>query len=256
MIIKDAVIPFHVKDALILKYGCDFLKNIINVQNLYIVGNENPNIDGTIFINENDIPNLISLNEIRTLWDSKNEKISYRAGWLYQQFLKLAAPEYILNLHENFLICDSDIIFVNNPYQTCLDDHFPYAKAYSGEYHFPYRDHYSRLMKENAEAGFSFINHQMVYNINCLKQLKSHIEAIHHKPWYEAIIDTLNYNEASNCSEYDLYGNWMFKYFNNISKEIELKIIDINFIPNTQHLEHFKSQGIHIVSAQAYRRNN
>ena len=255
MIIKDAVIPFHVKDAPILKYGCDSLKYIMNVENLYIVGNENPNIDGTIFINENDILNLISLNEIRTLWNSKNKKVSHRAGWLYQQFLKLAAPEYISNLSDNFLISDSDIIFVNNPYEGCGENIFPYAKAYTNEYHTPYREQYFKMLKEECTAGFSFINHQMIFNKKYLMQLKEHIQNLSNKIWYESIMDTLNYDEHSNFSEYDLYGNWMIKNHNDVCSEISINIIDYYKTPCADDLIECKSKDIHIVSSQAWQRH-
>lgn len=254
MIIKDVVIPFHVKDAPILKYGCDSLKYIMNVENVYIIGNQNPNIEGTVFIHENDIPNLITLEQIKSIWNLKNEKVAHRAGWLYQQFLKLAAPEYISNLHDNFLISDSDIIFVNNPYQNCEENVFPYAKAYTNEYHPPYREQYFRLLKEESTAGFSFINHQMVCNVNCLKELKNQIKTLHNKVWHEAIMDTLNYDEQSNFSEYDLYGNWMIKNHNNICSNINMSIVDYYHIPTVNDLMECKEKNIHIVSAQAWRR--
>lgn len=254
MIIKDVVIPFHVKDAPILKYGCDSLKYIMNVENVYIIGNENPNIEGTVFIHENDISNLITLEQIKSIWNLKNKKVAHRAGWLYQQFLKLAAPEYISNLHDNFLISDSDIIFVNNPYDICEETNFPYARAYTNEYHAPYREHYSRLLKEECTAGFSFINHQMICNTKYLKELKNQIENIHNKIWYEAIMDTLNYDESSNFSEYDLYGNWMIKNQNNVCSNINMSIIDYHYIPTVNDLIECKKNSVHIVSAQAWRR--
>lgn len=254
MIIKDAVIPFHVKDAPILKYGCDSLKYIMDIKNIYIIGNENPNIDGTIFINEKEIPNLISLYEIKSIWNSKNKKVAHRAGWLYQQFLKLAAPEYISNLNNNFLISDSDIVFVNNPYQSCYETVFPYAKAYTNEYHSPYREQYFKLLKEDCTAGFSFINHQMVFNKKYLKELKNQIENMYQKNWYTSVMDTLNYDEHSNFSEYDLYGNWMVKYHTELCSEISINIVDYYRIPSSDDLMECKQKNIHIVSSQAWQR--
>lgn len=255
MILKDAVIPFHVKDEPILKYTCEHLKNVMGIRNLYIIGNENPHIEETIFINEKEIFNLISLDTIKLLWHSKNEKISHRAGWLYQQFLKLGAPDYILNLDDNFLISDSDIVFVNNPYINCQKNVFPYAKAYTDEYHAPYRKHYLKLLQEETTAGFSFINHQMVFNKKYLKKLKNNIEKLHQKIWYEAIIDTLDYDEFSNFSEYDLYGNWMLKNYNGVCSEINMSIVDYYKIPNENDFTECKNKNIHIVSAQAWRRH-
>ena len=254
MNITDAVIPFHIKDAPILKYGCESLKYILNVENIYIVGSENPNIENTTFIHENDINGIIKLEDIKKQWKEKNENVSHRAGWLYQQFLKLNAEDYITSLNETYLICDADIIFVNNPYENTQEDKFPYAKAHTGEYYPGYREQYLRLMKEETNSGFSFINHHMVLNKKYLKELKQHIESMHSKKWDLSIIDTLDWNEPSNFSEYDLYGNWMFKMYNNICCEKNIKVIDINKIPSIDDLLFFKNNQYHIVSSQAYRR--
>lgn len=254
MSITDAVVPFHIKDAPILKYACDSLKYIIGVKNIYVIGNENPNIEETFFINEKDILNLISIKEIKKTWDSKNKNISNRTGWLYQQFLKLGAPDYISNLSDTFLISDSDIIFVNNPYDNQETSTFPYAKAYTNEYHAPYREQYARLLKEECSAGFSFINHHMVFNKKYLWLLKNEIEMIHKKRWDLSILDTLDYNESSNFSEYDLYGNWMIKNHKNVCRETHFNIVDYAKIPSVDDLMECKSKNIHIVSSQAYRR--
>jgi hypothetical protein len=254
MILRDAIIPFHKKDEEILKYGCEFLNSTLGIQNIYIVGSENPKINNTIFVNENELINIISLNELRQIWESNNLKVSHRAGWVYQQLLKLGSNEYIPSLHENYLICDSDIIFLNNPYEFINDNHFPYAKAYTGEYHPPYREQYLKLMKEDTNSGFSFINHHMVINKDSLSSLKLHIEQLHSERWDRAIINTLNWNEFSNISEYDLYGNWMMKTNKNNCEEVPMNIIDIYKVPSKEDLFHLKTQNIHIVSAQAYKR--
>jgi hypothetical protein len=255
MNITDAVIPFHIKDAPILKYGCESLKYILNVENIYIVGSENPNIENTTFIHENDINGIIKLEDIKKQWKEKNENVSHRAGWLYQQFLKLGVDDYIPSLSETFLICDADIIFVNNPYTNIQINEFPYARAYTREYHGPYRDQYSRLMKEETNSGFSFINHHMILNKKYVKELKQYIESINSKKWDISIIDTLDWNEHSNFSEYDLYGNWMFKMHNNICCEKEIKIVDIDRVPSVDELMFLKNNQYHIVSSQAYRRS-
>lgn len=254
MDITDAIIPFHIKDAPILHNTCHSLKNELNIKNIFIVGNENPNIKDTIFVNENSIKNLLSLNEIKHIWKSKNENISYRAGWIYQQFLKLAASDYISDISNNFLICDADIIFVNNPYKNFTEDFFPYSVAYTNEYHTPYRDQYFRLLREKTSSGFSFINHQMMFCKKYLDELKKHIENTHNMRWDLAIMETLDYSEASNFSEYDLYGNWMYKYFFDKLQKIEMRIIDVHHSPSSEELTYFKNQGMHIVSSQAYKR--
>lgn len=254
MIINDAVIPFHVKDTPILRDGCQGLKYIVGIKNIYIVGSEDPKIEDTIFINENEIKNFCSLKEIKTTWNKNNPNVSYRSGWLFQQFLKLGANEYIPSLSENYLICDSDIIIVNNPYQNIEEGIYAYSKAYCGQYHVPYKEQYKKMMKKEDLAKFSFINHHMIFNKTCVEKLKKYISETNNLNWDQSILNTLNWNEKSNFSEYDLYGNWMYENFSNISKEIQFKIIDIDHKPNSDELIDFKNKGFHIVSSQEYRR--
>lgn len=254
MILHDAVIPFHEKDKPTVEKCCEALKNVLKIERIFLVTKENPNIKNTIFINELEINNLITLKEISDIWKKSNSKYSYRSGWIYQQILKLAASEYIKDLNDNFLICDSDVIFLKNPYEQIEENKFPYAKAYSGEYHEPYRKNYWRLMKEHPESGYSFINHHMIYNKNYVEKLKEEIEEKQTKRWDLAIVDVLDLDSFSDFSEYDLYGNWMFKNHKNKLVELNFKIKDINKIPTTDDINKYCMENYDILSCQAWAR--
>jgi hypothetical protein len=254
MILTDAVIPFHPKDKETVKMCCDSLKNVLGVSNIYLISSENPNIENTFFIDEKSILNIISLDTIKTIWNATGSKFSNRAGWIYQQLLKLGANEIIPNLSEDFIVSDSDIIFLNDPYKDVENGIFPYCKAYSGEYNEPYRKNYERLMKEPTESGFSFINHNMVFNKNNIEELKYFIEQKNNKKWDIAILDALDFFSFSDFSEYDLYGNWMFKYKQNKIQKINITIKDIRVVPNNNEINIAKSQNYHILSSQAWNR--
>jgi hypothetical protein len=254
MILTDAVIPFHPKDKETVRMCCDSLKGVLNVTNIYLISTENPNIENTSFIDEKSISNIVSLETIKTKWEATGSRFSNRAGWIYQQLLKLGASEIIPNLSDDFLISDSDIVFLNNPYIQTENGIFPYAKAYTGEYNEPYRKNYERLMKEPTESGFSFINHNMVFNRNNIKELKQFIQHKNNKKWDIAIIDALDYNCFSDFSEYDLYGNWMFKYKHNKIQKVNINIKDIKVVPNINEINIAKSQNYHILSSQAWNR--
>jgi hypothetical protein len=252
MILNDAIIPYHGKDESVIKKCCEALQDIVEIKRIFIIADKNPNVPNTIFINEKELTNIIDLNEIKNIWNKNNEKLSYRSGWIYQQLIKLGCHEIIPDLQENFLVCDSDIIFLNNPYKNLSKNIFPYSKAYTGQYHEPYRKNYVILMKEECISGISFINHHMIFNINKLNKLKDFIEQKNDNRWDLAIINSLNFSEPSNFSEYDLYGNWIFKYHNDDAVKIDIKILDVNFIPDKNQLNNIKQMNYDIVSCQAW----
>jgi hypothetical protein len=254
MILSDAVIPFHPKDRETVQMCCNSLRNVMGVSRIFLITSENPNIENTVFVNEKEITSIVSLNEIRTKWETTGSRFANRAGWIYQQLLKLGASQLIPDLSTDFLISDSDIIFLNNPYSHVENGIFPYSKAYSGEYNEPYRKNYERLLKEPTESGFSFINHNMVFNKNNIQDLKKFIEDKNDERWDHAIISALDFHSFSDFSEYDLYGNWMFKYRKDRMQKVDIRIRDIKVVPNDREIQSAKSSGYHILSSQAWNR--
>ena len=91
MILHDAIVPFHPKDRPTVEMCCSYLRNNMGIQRIFLITSENPNISNTHFINENTLTDIISLNEIKSRWESNYPKFSNRSGWIYQQILKLGA---------------------------------------------------------------------------------------------------------------------------------------------------------------------
>lgn len=246
MKLKDAVVPFHPKDYPTLQLCLNGLKKI-GVERVFLIGSENPNFPGTYFINENELKDVFPLRHL--------VHMTSRAGWIFQQILKLGSDLWISDLNENYLVCDSDIIFIKNPYDQVEEDCFPYNKAYTTEYHLPYRINYEKLMKEKPQAGFSFINHNMVFNRKIISEIRSHIERKNHKRWDLAILENIDFGSWSDFSEYDLYGNWMFAHKQDKMKRVKMNIVDIERVPCDQDLKLCDENQIHILSAQAWKRN-
>lgn len=138
--------------------------------------------------------------------NSLNYKVNdtNRAGWLFQQLLKLGADKIVKT--ENFLILDADTIFIKPKVfffkgKLILDQ--------SEERHEVYHNVYQELLKRPTSNLLSFITHYMIFNKEHLRSLKMEIESIHKKKWDQAIISCVNYNELSGFSEYELYGNYL-----------------------------------------------
>ena len=253
MILKDAVITFHPKDKPTIELCCDSLRNVVNVDRIFLLSSIDPKIQNTIFINDNEIQNLVSLNEIQSRWEKTGSRITGRAGWIYKQLLNLAASQIIPDISSDFLISDSDIIFLKNPYVDVETGKFPYAKSMYGV-HAPYVENYQRLMKETVESGFSFIAHNIVFDKNNITDLKNFIEHQNNERWDLSILNSLDFHQASNFAEYDLYGNWMFKHKSIDLREVDMRILDVHVVPDNNLINDTKNLGFHILSAQAYNR--
>ena len=75
----DFVFPCHPKDFSSLRLTIDGVKkNISNYNNLFVISEEDPNIDGVIHFPEEKFSNLITKEEIRTIWEKKNKGLSNR----------------------------------------------------------------------------------------------------------------------------------------------------------------------------------
>src|SRR4051794_342534 len=102
------------------------------------------------------------LDEIERRWPAGSVEAPARAGWIYQQLLKLGAARYIDGLSPSFLVVDSDVIFLR-PVSFALEGvRFPYSRA--TEYHEPYRDAYRRLLGVEPPSGHSFVAHHMLFD--------------------------------------------------------------------------------------------
>ncbi len=166
---------------------------------------------------END---AVMVDEVSVLGYDKS-RINYsfkgedRAGWLYQQLLKLNCDTVAET--DNFLVLDADTVFVK-----------PKIFRYKGktifdmseERHEPYHEVYKKLLERPTTSELSFISHHMLFNKTLLKELKAEIEAIHHKKWDEAILENTDYSSISGFSEYELYGNFVSeRYPQSVKKE-------------------------------------
>lgn len=247
----DFVIPCHKKDFQSLKLVVNGIKdNISRVNKIFVISKDNPEIDNVIHISENLYSSYITKEFIEDVWKFKNPMLSYRAKWIYQQFLKLLSAKIIKDITETYVIVDSDTIFLND---ISFDStKFYYCKAQ--EYHKPYLNPIKKLLKCEDTIGFSTICHHMMFNKNILNEMIFVIEKnFNFKPFVNCILDILDYNEASCLSEWDLYANYVILKYPKICTNRQLKWKDIPFIPSEFDLNLLK-QNYDFVSCHAYMR--
>jgi hypothetical protein len=101
----DAVIPFHSKDADVLPYCVMGLRRYTTgLRNIYVVSKDDPEEDDIIWIPETSFPFTIA--DVQSIIQSTNG----RAGWYFQQLLKLYAFRVIPGILPHALLFDADCV--------------------------------------------------------------------------------------------------------------------------------------------------
>jgi len=142
--------------------SCDNLSLFTKLQNLRHV---------TVMDENSFIPG-INLQAIAEFIENRGQNSS-RAGWYFQQFLKMSAC-FLPNISSHFLIWDADTImlkpmsFINDRHQIMIQP--------SSEYHQPYFDTYYNLLGQNRSVDFSFISEHFFINTQHMKELIAAIE--------------------------------------------------------------------------------
>ena len=206
----DVMIPTCTKDLKTLEKTIEGIRKNVKhpIENIYIISpQENiknfDNLQNCILVDENTVL-PINVSDINYYPQGID-----RRGWIFQQLLKLNVDNICKN--DNILIVDSDTIF-SRP-QIFIEDNKTILNC-SDEYHIPYSKPNKKLLNMNKRFDVSFVSHHMLINKIFLKEIKQRIENECNEIWYQAILNSLDNNEISSFSEYELYGNYMY-YFHN-----------------------------------------
>jgi hypothetical protein len=252
----DVVIVCHYKDYETLPLCIESVKKNITYQNphnrIFVIGNKEIQSPDFTFVHENKFYKFIHPCDMQKKWGMFNKSLSHRSFWVFQQFLKLGAFLIIDDLAENYLHVDADTIWLR-PQRFLTDDT---RIIYSEGDHFykPYMECYKRVLNEDTLKDFCFTHHHFMWNQVLLKELFAQIETIHHKPWYKAIFDCIDYNEPSSHSEDELWGHWLLRHHPERLYFEPLNAIDIDKIPDQKALSKFKKYDF--VTAHWYMRHN
>ena len=137
-----------------------------------------------------------------------------RAGWYFQQFLKMAVCD-LPELSEHYLIWDSDTIMLQ-PIQFFSPEGTVFIKS-KLDIHDPYFATYRNLLKKGPEVDFSFIAEHFMVKKEFMKEL---ISAIADQPpsdqsWAWKIMNAIDQAHLSHAgfSEYETYGNFVSSHY-------------------------------------------
>ena len=222
------------KDFDTLGLVVDSIKHNVNhpINNIYIVAPKGEiecfcMYNNCIFIDENDFLQL------------KPKDINYkprgidRSGWIFQQLVKLNSDT--IGNADYILVADSDSVF-STP-QCFIDSNNKIIMDISDEWHVPYSSPMSLLVPNVNRLPISFVAHHMLFDKNVLKELKNEIQKNTKQIWYNAIISSLDINELSSFSEFELYGNYIYtKYKEKLKLKYWYNIVlqrkDFSFFQN------------------------
>jgi len=234
----DFVIPCHPKDFPSLKLTISGIqKNISCCSRILVISNEDPQIDGVVYIDEKKYQTYITLDRVEKIWAEKNINLVYRSKWIYQQILKLLSTKVIDDLTNSFVLVDADTIFLRD---ISFDSKKFFYLKNPTEYHTPYLKPIKKLLEVENTIGFSTISHHSIFNKQKLNKMIKEIEKRFDNNLVDIILENIDYNEASCFSEWDLYANYMILNYPKICVHRQLVWEDISFVPFKSHLEEFK----------------
>ena len=160
-------------------------------------------------IDEDTLIPEITFSSIADFIEEAGEKRS-RAGWYFQQFLKMSAC-FLPDITDYYLIWDADTIMLN-PIRFLNDSGQTLIKP-ATEHNQPYFDTYHKLTGFHRSVNFSFINEHFFIKTEYMKELIAAIEtnSAPEMTWVWAIMKAVEPRHLSGAgfSEYETYGNFV-----------------------------------------------
>jgi len=162
-----------------------------------------------IVLDENHVIPGINLQTIGD-YIQKAQQDRNRAGWYFQQFLKMSSC-FLPDISDYYLIWDADTIMLN-PIEFLNDQNQVLIKP-SLEYNKPYFDTYEKLLGRTRSVDFSFISEHCFIKSDYMKELISEIEqhSTVKRHWVWTIMNAMETKHLSHAgfSEYETYGNYV-----------------------------------------------
>ena len=203
----DIVIPVGPNDLSIISSTIRYTQaNVLDYRHIYLVSKNEIKLNGCIYVSEDQFP--IQIETVKKMADFRN-----RAGWYYQQIIKLYAGRCIPDILENYVVIDSDVYFLK---PTTFMKYGAPLFATGTEYHPPYFEHMTRLHPQlKRMMNVSGICHHMVFTKTYLEELFQLVEdqSSTSRPFWKIFLEELSRPiPESGASEYEIYFNFMLQY--------------------------------------------
>jgi len=214
----DIVIVSHEKDFNNIKFIVEYCQKNLKFDSIHLILSERKEyLDFSLLKTITDRPVFLHM-ESNVLKIDKS-KIKYRPNWIYQMLLKMFQN---VTDNENFLVIESDCLILKKinffeeektNFYLCRDQNHP-----------PYFN-FNNLLGFGREYDHSFISEFIMYNKKIVKDLLTKVNCSDVNDFLEIIYNNVN----DNCypADYEIYGNFCFKYHN---EKINLKHLNYNFL--------------------------
>jgi hypothetical protein len=197
----DLVIPVGPNDYEVFDKQIEYTKkNIVGYRNIYIVSPQKYDVSGCIFISEDMFP--FSMKNVSEILGK-----SSRNGWYLQQLIKLYAGLVIPSILDTYLVIDCDTFFLKPT--TFIEDGVCLFNT-GTEYHRPYFVHMNKLHHSlSRQMNTSGICHHMIFETKYISKL---FELVNGEFW-RVFLEMVDDKQGSGASEYEIYFNYMLKYY-------------------------------------------
>ncbi|MFS8130966.1 MAG: DUF6492 family protein [Candidatus Dojkabacteria bacterium] len=251
----DIVMPVITRDLPVAGLAIQSIReNLLHpINKIYIVSPNKPELvefakqNDLIFMDENKVlPIKISDVDYVTF---NGQNTMNRAGWIFQQLLKIGMHKHVEMDH--YYILDSDTI-LTRPQR--LEIGGKMISNLADEYNEPYFKTFEKLTGLTVDCPFSFTSHQMFVKVELMAEFLKYIEEHCNIEWYKAMILEADRTTHSGISDYDNFGQYMFsqhrdeifiEYFYNIG-------IPRPFLPDYQVLKKKLKNKYKTISFQYY----
>lgn len=220
----NIIIPVVYRDYSFLKKTIKYVQRFLSPSKIYIITDirfrrflpkEILDNNSCVVIDENTLIDGLTIDYIKQLFGQVGRD-KMRAGWYYQQFLKMAFAISDYCDTEYYLSWDSDTIPLRkidffdengNPYFTMKSEH-----------HDPYFVAIERLLGITNYNCASYIAENMMFNKRVMLELISKIQQnmqLQGDKWFEKIVHSLEPEAISQMgfSEFETYGNYCLNYY-------------------------------------------
>lgn len=226
----NIIIPVIYRDFSFLKTTLRYVFMYLKPEKLYIIidtrfqrflpkevlGNKN-----CIILDENNLISGMNVLRLSNLF-AKLGRSKMRAGWYYQQFLKMAFALSDWCDTDYYLSWDSDTVPLRKI--KFFDESGKPFFTMKTEHHVPYFVAIERLLGIMKTNSRSYIAENMLFNKEIMIELINRIDSnrqLDGKIWYEKILYALEPESVSpmGFSEFETYGNFCYNFYPNMYVE-------------------------------------
>lgn len=228
----DIVIPAHPKDFPVLRHGLRaLLRHVSPIRRIVVIAPQpfearDPRVR---WVADPPVDVLPSPKAIAARW-APDSAAAGRAGWLYQQLVKLGAASYVEDLTETFVVVDADVVFLR-PVAFDLSAGKRNRYSLSAEHVPPYADAYERLVGRRPPTDRSLTAHHMVIDRGLMAELTAELERRTGVPWYDAFLGAVDPSQPAAC-EQSTYGWWVLDRHPELAEHRQLQWHDVRAAPS------------------------